>query len=219
LWSVLVVGVIVLAVWLLSRNIADASTIREVQSRAWVLHSYLQNRLRADPGLARRVEPGSLQAQIEYLEEQQRNHWQWEAEQERAAQHWQELWVGLSEPLPFDLAEGILAKLDLLEQTRLREAVQAYRVRAWTPAAAVCGMLLEGRLQRLCQEHGLETGGMRDMIERLGAANLLGRHHREMAQVGEFFRHRAAHPSSEVFDQEKTTLILTLLLLLVRDVF
>ena len=57
------------------------------------------------------------------------------------------------------------------------------------------------------------------MIPRLGKAGLLGKHQQKLAEVGEFFRHRSAHPTTEVFDREKTTLILTALVILVRELF
>lgn len=199
--------------------LSSSSTV--VGNRATVLHDYLRSMVRQHPYLADQIEPGKWKTQVEQLQGETDYLLGRLDTLVAENKHWRELWEGLSEPLPlpFDMDKETVAKLESLEQIRLREAVQAYRVRAWTPAAAVAGMLLEGRLQRLCQENGLETGGMRDMIERLGAANLLGRHHREMAQVGEFFRNRAAHPTSEIFDQEKTALVLMLLLLLVRDVF
>ena len=43
--------------------------------------------------------------------------------------------VGLKTPSQFEVPAQVLEKLEPLEQTRLLEAVQAYRVNAWTPAA------------------------------------------------------------------------------------
>ena len=114
----------------------------------------------------------------------------------------------------FEVPDQVLDKLTLLERTRLVEAVQAYRVNAWTPAAAVCGMLLEGRLQQLCRQNNIRLGGMSAMIRRLGEAGLLHGYHENLARVGEFFRHRATHPTSEESDREKTTLVLTSLFIL-----
>lgn len=133
--------------------------------------------------------------------------------------HLHEMLFALRTPSQFKISQEVLDKLDQLERTRLLEAVQAYRVNAWTPAAAVCGMILEGRLQRLCREHGVRPGGIGEMIRRLGDAGLLRGHHEHLARVGEFFRHRAVHPTSEEFDREKTTLALTSLVILVRDLF
>jgi len=130
-----------------------------------------------------------------------------------------EMLLALTTPSQFEIPEEALDKLDPLERTRLLEAVQAYRVNAWTPAAAVCGMILEGRLQKLCREHGIRPGGIGDMIRRLGEAGLLRGYYQNLAQVGEFFRHRASHPTSEEFDREKTTLVLTSLVILIRDLF
>jgi hypothetical protein len=130
-----------------------------------------------------------------------------------------EMLLALRTPSQFEIPEEVLGKLDSLECARLLEAVQAYRVNAWTPAAAVCGMILEGRLQKLCREHGIRPGGIGDMIRRLGEAGLLRGYYQNLAQVGEFFRHRASHPTSEEFDREKTTLVLTSLVILIRDLF
>ena len=47
------------------------------------------------------------------------------------------LLAGLETPSQYEVPQQVLNKLDPLEQTRLLEAVQAYRVNAWTPAAAV----------------------------------------------------------------------------------
>jgi hypothetical protein len=125
--------------------------------------------------------------------------------------------VGLKTPSQFEVPAQVLEKLEPLEQTRLLEAVQAYRVNAWTPTAAVCGMLLEGRLQKLCRDNGIPSGGMGEMIRRLGEAGLLRSYYQNLARVGEFFRHRASHPTTEEFDREKTTLVLTSLIILIRE--
>ena len=130
-----------------------------------------------------------------------------------------EMYSALKTPSQLDLPQEVVDKLNPLERTRLLEAVQAYRVSAWTPAAAVCGMILEGRLQGLCKENGISPGGIGSMIARLGEAGLLKGYYQKLAQVGEFFRHRASHPTSEEFDREKTTLLLTSLIVLIRDVF
>lgn len=207
----------VLSLWLKSRE--RPPLLRNVRERNLALRDYLHLQFHRYPRLACQVEPGKWQAQVERLEGQTDYLLGRLDDLVAENEHWRELWAGLSDPLPFDLSPHDLARLEPLEQTRLREAVQAYRVRSWTPAAAVCGMILEGRLQQLCRENGLETGGMNAMIERLHAAGLLGGHYRDLARVGEFFRHRAAHPTAEEFDRDKTTLILTSLLVLVRDVF
>jgi hypothetical protein len=141
------------------------------------------------------------------------------AEAEQEVSHLKERLAGLETPSKYEIPQEVLDKLDQLERTRLLEAVQAYRVNAWTPAAAVCGMILEGRLQRLCRENNISLGGIKDMIQRLDEAGLLRGYHQNLAQVGEFFRHRASHPTSEEFDREKATLVLASLVILIRDLF
>jgi hypothetical protein len=124
---------------------------------------------------------------------------------------------GLETPSQFEVEPQILDKLDPLERAHLLETAQAFRVNAWTPTAAACGMLLEGRLLRLCREKGLPGGGMNAMISSLGDAGHLRGYHEQLARVGEFFRHKAAHPTSERFDRDKTTLVLTSLIILIRE--
>ena len=80
-------------------------------------------------------------------------------------------------------------------------------------------MILEGRLQQLCHENNIQPGGIGEMIRRLGEVGLLKGYYKDLAKVGEFFRHRASHPTSEEFDREKTTLVLTSLIILIRDSF
>ncbi len=125
----------------------------------------------------------------------------------------------VSAPEAFPIDESVLCKLDARDRQRLTEAVLAFRVRAWTPAAAMCGMLLEGRLQQLCVRHNLPRRGIPAMIEMLAHEGLLKGHHEQLARVASFFRNRSAHPTTEEFDREKTSLVLTSLVLLIRDVF
>lgn len=132
---------------------------------------------------------------------------------------WQQKLAGLQTPANFDIPEDVLAKLSNIEKARLVEAVQAYRVGAWTPAASVCGTILEGRLQSLCRENNLPTGGIGQMIRQLGDAKLLKDYYHNLAKVGEFFRHRSSHPTTEEFDKEKVSLILNSLIILLRDLF
>jgi hypothetical protein len=193
-----------------------SSTVQEVRDRAKMLHDYLEELIRRNPHLyfandeSRRTE--ALEDQNEALSDMVQGL-------EDELRRYKELWRDLESPSRFEVPEEALAKLEPLERTRLLEAIQAYRVGAWTPAAAVCGMILEGWLQRLCRENGLPLGGMRTMIERLGEVGLLHGYHDKLAQIGEFFRHRATHPTSEEFDREKTTLIMTSLIILIRDLF
>jgi hypothetical protein len=128
------------------------------------------------------------------------------------------LWTGLETPYGFQVQDDTLALLSPLERQRLLEAVQAFRVGAWTPAAAVCGMLLEGRLQAICRRRGIPLGGMRQMIEHLGEEGLLSGYHGKLAEISGFFRNRSAHPTTEEFDREKTTLILTSLIILLTKI-
>jgi hypothetical protein len=193
-----------------------SSTVEQVRDRANMLHDYIQEMVRRNPALSF---TGDQDWRIKALEEEMEALSEEVDEKEEELKHSRELWRGLESPSRLEVPEEVLVKLDLLERTRLLEAVQAYRVNAWTPTAAVCGMILEGWLQRLCRENGLPLGGMRAMIERLGEAGLLHGYHDKLAQIGEFFRHRATHPTSEEFDREKTTLILTSLIILIRDLF
>ena len=193
-----------------------SSTVEQVRDRASMLRDYLVELARGHPYLTvysdQERQTQALEAQNDDLstEVEDLRH---ELERSR------ELLSGFQSPSRFEVADDVLAKLDPLEKTRLLEAVQAYRVNAWTPAAAVCGMILEGWLQRLCRQNGIAQGSMRVMIERLGEAGLLQGYHDKLAQIGEFFRHRATHPTTEEFDREKTTLVLTSLVILIRDLF
>jgi len=199
-----------------------ASTVRQVNDRANMLRRYLEDYIALNPYLADRIRRRDERKLERQLEDLKARHLRLADEltvTHDKLEHCQERLAGLETPSWYEVPQQVLDKLDPLERTRLLEAVQAYRVNAWTPAAAVCGMILEGRLQKLCRENGIRPGGIGDMIRRLGEAGLLESYYQNLAQVGEFFRHRATHPTSEEFDREKTTLVLTSLIILVRDLF
>jgi hypothetical protein len=213
-------GILGTLAWLSSNDWALASTIEQVRDRTATLYGYLQDYIDLNPDYASRIKPKGAQKLEHQLEELQSQNFELEEELESTrheCQRLKERLGGLETPSQFEVPEQVLNKLDQLERRRLEEVVQAYRVNAWTPAAAVCGMLLEGQLQRLCRENDLQPGGIGDMIRRLGEAGLLRGYYQNLAQVGEFFRHRASHPTSEEFDREKTTLALTSLIILIRD--
>ncbi len=214
-------GILVLA-WLNDNGWFLASTVSDVKDRANMLHAYLEDYVALNPSFESRLRPKGeqkLETQLEnlqwHLEELDGKLEEARLETERV----KALWVGIKTPSPFEIPQNVLAKLTRLEQTRLLEAVQAYRVNAWTPAASVCGMILEGRLRALCRDNDLALGGIGQMIRSLGDIGFLKGYYHKLAETGEFFRHRAAHPTSEEFDREKTTLILTSLIILVRELF
>jgi len=199
-----------------------ACTIAQVQDRANMLRNYLVDYIKLNPDLGLQVSTGD-DVKLEHELENSRLH-NFELEDELDTvksenERLKSLIAGLETPSRYDIPQQVLNKLDSLEQARLLEAVQAYRVNAWTPAAAVCGMILEGRLQQLCHENNIRPGGIGEMIRRLGEAGLLKGYYKDLAKVGEFFRHRASHPTSEEFDREKTMLVLTSLIILIRDSF
>jgi hypothetical protein len=208
--------------WLASNDWFRASTRRQVSDRAFTLQRYLQDYIDLNPALGLRIGTKDEQKLERQLKDSQLFHLELADKlvaTDRELKYCQERLAGLETPSQYKVPEKVLNKLDPLERRRLLEAVQAYRVNAWTPAAAVCGMILEGRLQRLCKENGIRSGGIWEMIRRLGEADLLKGYYQNLAQVGEFFRHRATHPTSEEFDREKTTLVLTSLIILIRDLF
>jgi hypothetical protein len=201
----------------------DASTVEQLRDKAHILQSYLRDYIAPKyPSFRSYLYPQykqKLQVKLGRLEARNRALEQKLAETTRQLNRFKEMLAALETPSQFEIPQLVLDKLDPLEQTRILEAVQAYRVNAWTPTAAVCGMILEGRLQKLCKENDIRLGGIADMIRRLGEADLLKGYYQNLAQVGEFFRHRASHPTSEEFDREKTTLVLTSLVILIRDLF
>ncbi|MFB0520389.1 MAG: hypothetical protein ACETWD_03040, partial [Desulfatiglandales bacterium] len=222
LLTLVVMGGIPAIIWLNSRDWFSASTINQVWDRANMLHRYLQDYIDLNPVLAsriRRKDEQRLERQLEDLHSHNLELEEELEEMEHELKHLKQRLASFETPSQYEVSQQVLDKLDPLEQTRLLEAIQAYRVNAWTPAAAVCGMILEGRLQRLCRKNGIRPGGIGAMIRRLGEAGLLKSYYQNLAQVGEFFRHRATHPTSEEFDREKTTLVLTSLIILVRDLF
>jgi len=197
-----------------------ASSAEQVWDRTNMLVSYLRDYINLNPSVASQVyfkDERDLQSELDDLRSNNLDLQMKLGDSERACARLTTELAGLRTPSQFEVPAQVLAKLEPLEQTRLLETVQAYRVNAWTPAAAVCGMLLEGRLQRICRENGIPGGGIGDMIRRLGEAGLLKSYYQNLAKVGEYFRHRASHPTTEVFDREKTTLILTSLIILIRE--
>lgn len=212
--SSLVLVIVIILPW-------GTGSIRRVHRMTEKLTSYLANYIGLErPGLASQMWPDQevqSRQRVSELESVNRDLRSALQEADRQISGLKQRLAGLATPSQYEIDERALHKLDSLERTRLLEAVQAYRVNAWTPAAAVCGMILEGRLQRLCRVHGMPAGGIGDMIRRLGEAGLLRSYYQDLAQVGEFFRHRASHPTSEEFDREKTTLVLTSLVILIRD--
>jgi hypothetical protein len=206
-------------------ELRPTTTRREVYERARVLKQFVLDHMGYEyPYLAEQTRPSKDRSQeferkVEALELENEMQAQKLQEAQERIHGLQERLAGLETPSHFEVDDKVLAKLEPLEKIRLLEAIQAYRVNAWTATAAVCGMILEGRLQRLCRANHIPTGSINAMIQRLGEAGLLRGYFEQLARVGEFFRHRAAHPTSEIFDREKTTLILTCLVLLVREVF
>lgn len=221
-------GVVIIALGLVALGLFEiylllpASTIEQVQDRTKMLHQYLEDYIALNPDLASQIltkDEQKLKRQLVDLQSRHLGLADLLTATTHKLEHCQERLAGLKTPSRYEVPQQVLNKLDPLERRRLLEAVQAYRVNAWTPAAAVCGMILEGRLQRLCKENGIRSGGIGEMIRRLGGAGLLKGYYQNLAQVGEFFRHRATHPTSEEFDREKTTLVLTSLIILIRDLF
>jgi hypothetical protein len=207
-----------------------ASSVPLVLGRTNMLEAYLRERIAelkgymlVDSKLATQLghydEKETAVSRAMYLQRQLDDQGKQLAEANREITHLRELLDGLETPTKFEAAEQILDKLNPLERIRMLEAIQAYRVNAWTPAAAICGIILEGRLQQLCKINNIPQGGIGEMIQRLGEAHLLKEVYQNLARVGEFFRHRSSHPTTEEFDREKTTLILTSLVILIRDLF
>lgn len=193
----------------------------QVWDRTNMLVTYLRDYIKLNPSIASRIsiqDERDLQSELDELTSENLALQMKLEDSERTCERLTTSLAGLRTPSQFDVPAIVLDKLDPVEKTRLLEAVQAYRVNAWTPAAAVCGMLLEGRLQRLCRDNGIPGGGIGDMIRRLGEAGLLKSYYQNLAKVGEFFRHRASHPTTEEFDREKATLVLTSLIILIREV-
>jgi hypothetical protein len=214
--TILIMGAMGGGIWLSSNDWYIASTYQEVWDRANMLHDYVEDLVRRNPNLTLVSEQSWWHEALEHQNEELQEEIQ---DIRNDLRHSKELLQGLETPSQFEVSEQVLDRLSSLERTRLLEAIQAYRVNAWTPSAATCGMILEGWLKRLCHDNGIRPGGMRAMIVRLGEAGLLHGYYDKLAQIGEFFRHRATHPTTEEFDREKATLILTSLVLLIRDLF
>lgn len=225
----LAVSIAAAAPWLSSHDWFQASTLQELSDRAKLLHEYLDDYPNFHPALASGIrrkcdlpiqdELDDLQGRNADLEKELETTRESLETARQESRKYRELLRGWETPAAFEVQDEVLDKLDPLERNRLLEAVQAYRVNAWTPAAAACGMILEGRLQTLCRTNGLPPGGMSEMIRRLGEAGFLHSYYDDLAKIGGFFRNRAAHPTTEEFDREKTTLVLTSLVILIRDLF
>lgn len=201
----------------------DRNSTDEILQRLLLLRDYLrENIVEEYPNLRSRMYPENQpdwETRYQQLAEQYRVLQAELKKSRHQRDKFASLWKAIDTPEKFTVPQHVLDKLKPLEQQRLLEAVQAYRFRAWTPAAAVSGMILEGLLQRLCDAKNVQKGTISQMIKRLGEAGLLKGYYHNLAEVGEFFRHRAAHPTSEEFDQEKTRLILSSLIVLIREVF
>jgi hypothetical protein len=207
--------------WLNKRQWFSATPVGIIADRTQMMIEYLQDYIDYNPTYIRRVRfrvEDELRTELVIAEGTIIGIEEKLEKAEHELKMIKRLYTGLDTPSQFEVPE-VLEKLNPLEQTRLLEAIQAYRVSAWTPSAAVCGMLLEGWLQRLCRENNMRPGGIAAMIRRLGEAGLLHGYYQNLAQVGEFFRHRSAHPTSEEFDREKTRLILTSLIVLANGLF
>jgi hypothetical protein len=218
-----VIGMVVFTFFfILQSDSLFTSSIQKIKDSADVLLHYIEDYVDSDPVLSRQIrrQPDlEFETRIENLEEENNNLCKELGRDKQELATLREQIAGLTMPSSYKVPQQVLEKLEPIEKKRLLEAVQAYRVNAWTPAAAVCGMILEGRLQRLCQKNNLSIGGIGQMIRQLGEAGLLKGYYQNLLQVGEFFRHRASHPTSEDFDRDKTTLILAALLILIRELF
>ena len=218
-------AILLIAFYLFSDNRNNwilASNIGQIQEKANLLRDYLVDYIKLNPNLGLNVSTADNVKLERELNDTRSYNLKLEDELNVVrsdCERLRSLLAGLETPSKYEVPQQVLNKLDSLEQTKLLEAVQAYRVNAWTPAAAVCGMILEGRLQQLCNENDIRPGGIGEMIRRLGEAGLLKGYYKDLAKVGEFFRHRASHPTSEEFDREKATLVLTSLIILIRDSF
>ncbi len=135
-----------------------ASSIEQLFEKTRSLEEYLRDYIEVEPAIASKVRfrnNADLEAQIRNLQTIRQNlesiledtRLDYEDEIKRLRGEvtiWQQKWAGLQTPANFDIPEDVLAKLSNIEKARLVEAVQAYRVGAWTPAASVCGTILEG---------------------------------------------------------------------------
>ena len=125
-------------------------TVSEVSHAARALYDYLEDYKDRHPRLAQHIVPEADQTQqlqqdlaTVHIDMAETEDLLRETEAER--DELRERLAGLETPSQFEVDQSMLDKLDDLERSRFLEAVQAYRVNAWTPTAAVCGLLLEGR--------------------------------------------------------------------------
>jgi hypothetical protein len=61
---------------------------------------------------------------------------------------------------------------------------------------------------------------LKAQIEKLVEMGIIkSKHHSSIIDLSKFFGHRAAHPTTEVFDRNKANLVLSSLFIIVEEVF
>lgn len=100
------------------------------------------------------------------------------------------------------------------------EALDSYSVGAYTACCCVGRNLIQHFVQRLCKENSIKEGSLDSQIKKLVEMKIIElEHHSELLDVVKFFGHRSAHPTTEVFSQEKANLMISTILILNEEIF
>ena len=102
----------------------------------------------------------------------------------------------------------------------INEALDSYSVGAYTACICVCRNILQDLVQKLCQANSISEGSLGAQIEKLVENKTIkSSHHSLLIELSKFFGHRAAHPTTEVFNKEKASLVLSALFIINEEVF
>ena len=94
-----------------------------------------------------------------------------------------------------------------------------YSVGAYTGCVVLCGAILESLVQKACDSKNIKEDGLGPKITALKNAGVVKGHYQDLIEVSKFYRHKAAHPTSEIFNLEKANLAIGATLIFIEEVF
>jgi len=74
-------------------------------------------------------------------------------------------------------------------------------------------------VQTACDGKNIKRDGLGPKITALKDAGVVTGHYEELMEVSKFYRHKAAHPWSEIFNIEKANLAVGAILIFIEEVF
>jgi len=114
-------------------------------------------------------------------------------------------------------------KLKTFEGNNLKlinEALGSYSIGAYTACICVCRNILQKLVKMLCETNAISKPSLSTQIEELVNKGIIkSNHHSLILEIAKIFGHRAAHPTTEVFNKEKANLVLSALFIINEEVF